>query len=842
MINQLMLRDYEVSIWTLQDDFLAVLKYFNTENKGQIQNPLQGIKNDGTLTVSFSIPMYIQDGAKTIINPIWYNVRNGNLMANLRKIKVIFNNAEKNDDIFEFLIVKVQEEHNGYELSCHVECEGLAFHELGKIGYAFSLNQDTFLADVEEWKKSSSLEDLKCNINYWCDKLLVNTRWKYEIIMDWSSYDGIITNYDTLNDADKAQFNLNRSNNGLRRNDTIYEDEYISSWENNNGQLIPTSKVSLKEKERLIEIEESNIYNITQKIAETFGVFCKYIYLHDSNYHIIERKVIFYNNFLYESNGALDITYHYNTSNLSREMDGTDTITKMYVKTLEDGNTESGLATIMDTDANKSQENYLLNFDYLRLVGNINDEQYSEVKHYEAQLHDINQNLKIYENQLITFQEQLLDAQSKEKIAKDAIGLDQERIGATNDLLNSITGGDSVVEVTSARPDYCAVLDIDDNNSYINLRQKGIIANTIHVYSQYNAGAQTLSNDISSYSIIYDEFNNIIKLNFSPKLNFNTVYVIYNYVPQLYYENIRKVWEARLFKDQNEYNVQHVIVEKLQQLINNVEIEQTAALTQKEQIINNFNYLLGPAIREGYWQPEDIYSKYGENHKEELSLNAQSSFNSNLASLGWDNQLFDNEQTLSYEIGVQQTTQYYPCIDLSNYMGIIALYKDNLSQLSFIFQTVSELPNGTNDDIRYLQFFSIGSKSQLMFIRNGNNNVIPVLMLTGAKELANIELIHQEPRIGILTTNIESGTVHTNITTLIAGIVLYIFGESSVRGFATMLIITIFVTVFTCVMLYRLLVSLSVKSGVFKDNPVFLFGKSKHKKEINNILRQYATK
>ena len=75
-----------------------------------------------------------------------------------------------------------------------------------------------------------------------------------------------------------------------------------------------------------------------------------------------------------------------------------------------------------------------------------------------------------------------------------------------------------------------------------------------------------------------------------------------------------------------------------------------------------------------------------------------------------------------------------------------------------------------------------------------------------------------------------SSIIDANITTLIAGIVLYIFGESSVRGFATMLIITIFVTVFTCVMLYRLLVSLSVKSGVFKDNPVFLFGKSKHKK------------
>ena len=39
--------------------------------------------------------------------------------------------------------------------------------------------------------------------------------------------------------------------------------------------------------------------------------------------------------------------------------------------------------------------------------------------------------------------------------------------------------------------------------------------------------------------------------------------------------------------------------------------------------------------------------------------------------------------------------------------------------------------------------------------------------------------------------------VDANITTLIAGIVLYIFGESSVKGFATMLIITIFVTVFS---------------------------------------------
>ena len=83
--------------------------------------------------------------------------------------------------------------------------------------------------------------------------------------------------------------------------------------------------------------------------------------------------------------------------------------------------------------------------------------------------------------------------------------------------------------------------------------------------------------------------------------------------------------------------------------------------------------------------------------------------------------------------------------------------------------------------------------------------------------------------------NSLTAIIDANITTLIAGIVLYAFGESSVRGFATVLIITIFVTIFTCVILYRWITSLSVKSGVFKDHPKALFGNIKNKKEINYV-------
>ena len=77
--------------------------------------------------------------------------------------------------------------------------------------------------------------------------------------------------------------------------------------------------------------------------------------------------------------------------------------------------------------------------------------------------------------------------------------------------------------------------------------------------------------------------------------------------------------------------------------------------------------------------------------------------------------------------------------------------------------------------------------------------------------------------------------IDANITTLIAGIVLYIFGESSVKGFATMLMITIFVTIFAAVFLYRLIVGMVVKSDYFKEKHTALFGKVKKAKERNYV-------
>ena len=66
----------------------------------------------------------------------------------------------------------------------------------------------------------------------------------------------------------------------------------------------------------------------------------------------------------------------------------------------------------------------------------------------------------------------------------------------------------------------------------------------------------------------------------------------------------------------------------------------------------------------------------------------------------------------------------------------------------------------------------------------------------------------------------------SQFTTVIAAIVLFIFGTSSVKGFATMLLLSILVSFITAVFGTRLLLSLLVNSNIFNNNPGY-FGVSK---------------
>ena len=74
-----------------------------------------------------------------------------------------------------------------------------------------------------------------------------------------------------------------------------------------------------------------------------------------------------------------------------------------------------------------------------------------------------------------------------------------------------------------------------------------------------------------------------------------------------------------------------------------------------------------------------------------------------------------------------------------------------------------------------------------------------------------------------------SSIIDSNITTIIVAIILFILGQSSVKGFATMLIINIVVTVIVMVYLERQILKLFIKTTYFDDKLNLFIGVSKKK-------------
>ncbi|CDQ39464.1 MULTISPECIES: protein translocase subunit SecDF [Virgibacillus] len=82
------------------------------------------------------------------------------------------------------------------------------------------------------------------------------------------------------------------------------------------------------------------------------------------------------------------------------------------------------------------------------------------------------------------------------------------------------------------------------------------------------------------------------------------------------------------------------------------------------------------------------------------------------------------------------------------------------------------------------------------------------------------------------TKNSLSTILDANITTLLAASVLFIFGTSSVKGFATMLIVSILVSFVTAVFGTRLLLSLWIKTKFIKNRPSWFAVKRADIKDI----------
>ena len=722
-------RDYEVSLWSLQDSLIAILKQYGLEFKGQIEEGKLTDKDDGTQIFSFKIPMYYYKDGEKIENPSWYNVTSGKLIANMRKVKVIFNKDDlQNRKIYEFLIVKVSEQHNDdNSLYCSVECEGLAFHELGKIGYKISLSPEDFYNDDYDYATNNKWIDSTgkqrsdkplATLNYWNDRVFSTiNNWSYEIQMNWDAYslqhqvkDGVLADYVVEND--KTEFTQKRQPN------KVYEEDFIDSWDLVDNKLEPMHVTYAREKARVsVDIKESNIYNITQTLAETFGVFCRYEYQYNQNCQIIKRKVVYYNNFLNEAQGTIDISYPYQTSSIKRNIDSTDLVTKLFVKSVDDPN--SGALSIIDVGANDMGEDYILNFDYLHEIGGITDEQYAAVEEYKVKIKRLNQEIAPVSAKVISLQSQLVKLEAELTTRKNAIIQDTEQLLSNTALLDAITNGNDILTINQDNPQLATLIqDVTDTQNttyYVKITQQGVYPETIKLYRTYSYNNHALQDPLLTGEVVFDDAGEVIRVRklwldpTKPKLK--TVYITYSYRPTLYYERVVNMWRDRQHTDQIQRDI---LINQIAQIkyslygedqvsqeeLKNMDVtnlfdlkiydKYQNLLQEKQNTIKQFNAMMGPALREGYWQPEN-YNDYGDQYNDRFNISLSSipdQGSTGNTVFKWDDELFEGEQDVFYRISAAEYKQAYPCIDLTTPNGkqILKLITTSKTPISYVYQ------------------------------------------------------------------------------------------------------------------------------------------------------------
>ena len=550
--------------------------------------------------------------------------------------------------------------------------------------------------------------------------------WFYRVEMDWHSFED-----------------------GTTRDPTkVYEETFTTAW---NDNLQPTNYLSYVEKARPITVENSNMYNITQTLAETFGIFCRYEYDYDENYHIIGRNIIFYNSFNVENFGMLGITYPYNSSNISRTIDSSNLTTKLFVLDAKGTNDEDSYS-IMNAAPNASKEDYILNFDYLYKTGAITQEQYDAIKPYEIQMRQYNEELITLHNNLAAYQMQLPEAQAQKTLYERAIDLDTEQLAQSTALQNTLDAKDGIVdgliEITENNPDTKIV-----NNHIVDLKNtnKGIQANTLKIYSTYTSTAASgskLTNQITSYICHFDEHGNLDALhNVTPSNNTNTVYMIYKYDPQLYYEAVANTWNIKLGQDTNQLAVYTDLVDELENNIEQITIRINELTNSENGLMvvarRQFEQLMGPALREGYWQPEE-YNNYGDVYSIEKDFQNTGNIKADTgtgAITVWDETLFPEEDKAYYQEGVSGNNTNYVCINLQE------LFPDgiptNIDEYSLVFNSNYIDPNDEPTAIYNLSYYAIGSQIQLGFIKR-NKNIIPALIFIGSKNMTDAEIKHMK--------------------------------------------------------------------------------------------------
>lgn len=336
----------KISLYSHQDENIDLLYDSSKEFIGQCTNPIITRNANGAKTLSLNLPLrfYDVEKQKWVDNPRWQYI------TNQYKIRV----EQEGEEIEEFVLKDYTESHSdGDQIMISINCMSLAEFELGQTGYNLSFNEESLYIYPDNVDPndpdSEPIGVEKSDIHFWINKILENTDWTYEV----KSYYEVDTDMEEDNRQEvpsSAAEHIGTSQ--------FYEKDRIIDYTDDNE---PIKKEKYDVKERIIKEEKSNRWNLIQSLCESFEVWASFVITYE-NKKVKEKKIIFRNDV--PEDALFSVRYTKNSKSISRQVDDSQIVTKMYVTALTNPNTDSGVVAIADNEKNYLKENYILDFSW----------------------------------------------------------------------------------------------------------------------------------------------------------------------------------------------------------------------------------------------------------------------------------------------------------------------------------------------------------------------------------------------------------------------------------------------------------------------------------------------
>lgn len=531
----------------------------NSNLRHSIENPPLNekyrIDEEGYVQASFI------DDVSLKINPLWLYVKNE------YKIRLVRFKGTDKEKIYDFVIKNFSESRTYDSRTIDVQCKNYAIHELSRLGYSLTINEETPIKNPPP--------DGKLNIQYWMEIILPYTKNQY-----------------SLSNPSGWTFELEGG---------TLKDIMIPGYDKDGDLYTPRSEI-IKEKERIMKIERSNVFNIIQELCEKFEVWANFEYEYDSYGKIIGRKIIFKSEV--ESNAEYSITYGINAGDMSKESNSDELSTKIIVENVESDLENSGVMSFSECPQNLMMENFIYNFDYYQQAGFISEEKNNWVK-TDLAYSIRNKNVIIKEKQ-----SQLAKIKNDyESVAADLEFVTYELAGSQESLQDAQSKSSqySIATVSNTTITYQTVNR--GAYSYINLNsRRGVLTSPAPV-------VRTTAGSIISISLVEYDANNpkyIVGLRV-PTSAPDLVRVTLSYNSYNYYQDLVKIEQNKQVSLNLKKSKLSSLANNLQNQILSIENEIKTVLDEKQLIIDDFENEFYSIIKEGSWKDDGYRLRVEEN-------------------------------------------------------------------------------------------------------------------------------------------------------------------------------------------------------------------------------------